>query len=629
MIHSKFENQLHAEQLMGKGKYNKALEVVNNAEKRGINNPEINLSLLIFKAELYRNMGYGKDTIEYASKAYQLSQNLGMNYISFDALIFKFWGCWMVENLEEFIKTIDKIKMSFSSLKDDQSEEFLKRKAYFSLVQACDTGFFKKNSESKTLEFFKYGLNVLEKMEDNTGRIKILNSIGYFYQGRGDLDKATHYYEQSLDLSKRLGNNAIVAENLYFIANLHRLKGNLDIALEYANHSLKFEEITGKVKIDNYLIIGEIHRIMGNLDLSLEYCKKGLDIASEIELKYEITRCLWRIGQIKWMNGSLEKACEDLETCLKISQDNDYLTNQANSLFHLVRVNVDLGQKTKAENYLYNFDQFLQKHYLSTEAQWHSQLYRIAKGYLLKTSNRARNRGEAEILYKQVAEEKVFYYELTVFAIIELCDLLIRDMGETNDPTILTELEPYIEQLLNISKNQKSYRYMAETKLLQAKLSLLTFKIKKARQYLIQAKKIAENYGLYLLATKIDTENEDLIKKLELWEKLKETEAPMKDRLKLARLDEKIIELVFDHTITEKKIAVSKRKKTCIVCRGEVLGYSYICICGANYCENCARALTNLENVCWNCEEPIDYSKPIKPFKIKEKKEGIKNFKKN
>ena len=43
-----------------------------------------------------------------------------------------------------------------------------------------------------------------------------------------------------------------------------------------------------------------------------------------------------------------------------------------------------------------------------------------------------------------------------------------------------------------------------------------------------------------------------------------------------------------------------------------MLRYSYICECGAIYCENCARAVSDLENVCWACETPIDYSKPVK-----------------
>ena len=55
--------------------------------------------------------------------------------------------------------------------------------------------------------------------------------------------------------------------------------------------------------------------------------------------------------------------------------------------------------------------------------------------------------------------------------------------------------------------------------------------------------------------------------------------------------------------------------------RGAVLRYTYICECGAIYCENCARAVSNLENICWACDDPIDYLKPVKPYKEEEKVE--------
>jgi predicted amidophosphoribosyltransferase len=55
-----------------------------------------------------------------------------------------------------------------------------------------------------------------------------------------------------------------------------------------------------------------------------------------------------------------------------------------------------------------------------------------------------------------------------------------------------------------------------------------------------------------------------------------------------------------------------------LVCRGEVLKYSYICECGATFCESCARALTDLENACWACNSPMDKSKPVKCYEEEE-----------
>lgn len=71
--------------------------------------------------------------------------------------------------------------------------------------------------------------------------------------------------------------------------------------------------------------------------------------------------------------------------------------------------------------------------------------------------------------------------------------------------------------------------------------------------------------------------------------------------------------------ITEEEVSVSKEKKICLVCKGKVLRFSFICAqCEAFYCENCAKAIMDMENSCWACNEPLDASKPFKPYKKKE-----------
>ena len=59
-----------------------------------------------------------------------------------------------------------------------------------------------------------------------------------------------------------------------------------------------------------------------------------------------------------------------------------------------------------------------------------------------------------------------------------------------------------------------------------------------------------------------------------------------------------------------------KAQKICIVCKGKASGFTFICSrCETLYCEKCAKILSNLENACWVCNEPIDKSKPSKPYK--------------
>ena len=65
--------------------------------------------------------------------------------------------------------------------------------------------------------------------------------------------------------------------------------------------------------------------------------------------------------------------------------------------------------------------------------------------------------------------------------------------------------------------------------------------------------------------------------------------------------------------ISEDDIIISKETHTCLVHKGPVKGYSFVCPeCGAVYCIKCVDAIIRIENSCWSCESPIDRSQPVK-----------------
>ena len=71
--------------------------------------------------------------------------------------------------------------------------------------------------------------------------------------------------------------------------------------------------------------------------------------------------------------------------------------------------------------------------------------------------------------------------------------------------------------------------------------------------------------------------------------------------------------------LTEKEITFYRERKICLICKGKVGRFLYMCPdCEALYCNSCAQALTKLENTCWVCNSPIDESKPVKPYKEEE-----------
>jgi len=78
--------------------------------------------------------------------------------------------------------------------------------------------------------------------------------------------------------------------------------------------------------------------------------------------------------------------------------------------------------------------------------------------------------------------------------------------------------------------------------------------------------------------------------------------------------------------ITEEEVTYYREQKICLICKGNVGGFNtFICMnCEALYHQDCARTLSDLENACWVCNQPIDETKPTKPFKIVEEKKWVK-----
>ena len=81
--------------------------------------------------------------------------------------------------------------------------------------------------------------------------------------------------------------------------------------------------------------------------------------------------------------------------------------------------------------------------------------------------------------------------------------------------------------------------------------------------------------------------------------------------------------------ISEEEVSISKEKKICLVCKSKVGGVIFMCNeCGAFYCKKCADSLVQIENICWNCESPIDGKKPTKKYEDLTKQEDLKTIKK-
>ena len=95
--------------------------------------------------------------------------------------------------------------------------------------------------------------------------------------------------------------------------------------------------------------------------------------------------------------------------------------------------------------------------------------YRLAQALVLKISLRARKRIIAEDLLLQIIQGEVVEHEITVLALLNLCNLLLTELKLTNDLSVLEDIQPHLQQLTKIAETQQSYWLLSEVDMFQAK----------------------------------------------------------------------------------------------------------------------------------------------------------------
>jgi len=382
--------------------------------------------------------------------------------------------------------------------------------------------------------------------------IDALNIIAWAYRRLGNLEEALNIIDQAVaiintqfsepvkEIQKKHASLYLIKGSIFFA------RGNLNRIKECLEQGLKISKIIKDQKLIMHFTInfGTYYGIKGNLELSSDYHSKGLALAKEINDKQNIIIALNNLGWVFREQGKLDEAFKNINQSYELCKEiiSPTMPIVLDSLFHLA---LDKGDLKAAHKYLEEMKELKEQE----EYEIIKLNYSINKALLLKANPRARNLFEAEKILRQAVEEEIILYEAHIDALLNLCDLILLDLRNTNDLEIINELNPFISRLLDIAEDNNSYPLIVETKLLQARLALLTFDINNARKLLSKAQEIAEKYGLNRLSIKISIEHDELLKKIDLWEDLKNSNSPLSERLKLTRLEEEMKRLITKRTI--------------------------------------------------------------------------------
>lgn len=505
MSHPELKQLSRAEQLFDAGQLDEALEILNdwpqfeelNLQQKGYF--QFLKGLILF----YQNKG--KDLLEWGEQILGEGQELNEHLHSLDGLFFIIMGLGLANKFDETFKIIE------------EAEDLLRHISNLSK-------------------------NVLIQRE-----VRIIVLKGWIYFFSDNVEVAEKCLEWALSLQNELVNTfETVWANLLMAYIMIQVKSRFDLAMGYTKKAMS---VAKEIKFNHYWIgfcqvsFGVIYQSISEYDNSLKHYTKSLTIFKEIKNNWYIAILFNNIGLLYCDKGEYDLALKYLEESLMLWEQYPLLIE--NCLDSLIFVALEKGDTERVQRY---FQRLENMHNLK-KGGFVELLYHYNKALILKKSSRIRDKAKAEELLKQIIETETSFFEVTINAYIHLCDLLLSEFRINNNSEVLDEINHYNTQLLTIAEKSHSYLVFCESFILQAKLALINFNVKAARRFLTQAQKIAESHGIKRLAMKISYEHDKIIKQLNMWENLKESEASLSERWKLAGLKEQMENLVSKRVI--------------------------------------------------------------------------------
>ena len=491
------EELIRAEQLIDEGRHEEALDLMKNFEEKGKISLFDIISCNLLKCKLLYQQGLYQDVVKLAELTYKESLGLGKSFLSLDALLIMTDALILLLELE---KAFDIIK---------KGEELLKK-----LVHSLPKEYQKREA---SLNYEK----------------------GRYYEKTLDINLSAQHFEYSLKLREKLDAKpeaAISRKYLGWILGAH--KGELDRAIEYYKQSLViFKKYNIKYHIGHVLcLMAGVYGFIGDVDRAIIVQKQSLVIFKELNNKPYMAKVLNNMADSYKMKGDLDHALDCIENSMALCNELGFLRSHIYIYDFFIQILIDKGDLERAQIFLHDLEQFRDQLKDKSINVW----YLFNRALVLKASPKAHNRDKAEEIFIQLLENEDMAYEFTVRSLLNLCELLLIKLSSTTNLKVLDQILFYVNQIRDIAENSHSYLFLAETYLLQAKLELLILDLKKAKESLDEAQKIAKEHGLSQLTERILKEQDILLSQANKWISLKDSTNSVLEFSNLTPLKEQI-----------------------------------------------------------------------------------------
>jgi tetratricopeptide (TPR) repeat protein len=367
----------------------------------------------------------------------------------------------------------------------------------------------------------------------------------WLYSDQGDHEEALETAHIGLEIREKLNLKVDIGLSLWQIGWLH-FKFNSKLSLHFLERAINQGKLINyKYLIEQSTMVkGMVNLFKGDLDQALDCFKLCLivytEIPEDIKDKFGIAQLLHLTGMVYYEQDKLERARKNLEKALEIKIEYGSTVSRAATLDSLISLLIDQGDLETAEKYLNDMKSLTKEENIP----FLNVGYRINEARFLKLSPLDSNRALAEEILKQSLKDKVADDELRKIALLNLCEILLTKLRESNNLKLIDDIHGYVDQILNIANNLKSFSLLAEVYLLRAKLDLLKLDLNGAQKLLDHAQDIAEKHSLNQFNRRLIEERRKLFNEIDNWERLKSTKSSINEIINLVHVEEQLTRML-------------------------------------------------------------------------------------
>lgn len=238
-----------------------------------------------------------------------------------------------LNEIPSYVKELVKIsgaKLRVYPLSDTTKYFYLKNTA----LALNNLGYYfeNKGENNKAFTYFNQALSLFKLINDTKNIGTTYSNLGSVYDNLGDIRSAIDYYFKSLRIRESLQENLGMGNNLHNIASLYYRQGEFENAYQFSQKSLAIRE-----KIKDKSGMASSHALMAQLcyenadtACAISNYLKSADYYNSLNEKYSEGRANTHLGKIYKLRGQFDKAREHylkaLDIYTKIGEDVSTIT---------------------------------------------------------------------------------------------------------------------------------------------------------------------------------------------------------------------------------------------------------------------------------------------------------------